>query len=265
MKTIGIIPARYGSTRFPGKPLAEIRGRSMIWHVYQRCLKAKSLDQLLVATDDRRIFDHVTAFGGLAVMTSRKHKSGTDRIAEALGKLGTRKPVLSSTRRAGFRNDSKFEIIINIQGDEPLIDPKAIDLLTKAMSDNKSIEMATLAGSFNDKEDLLSPNTAKVAADAQGYALYFSRAVIPGRRGGALTLSHYLKHIGIYAYRRDTLLKLISWPQSALEKAEKLEQLRALEHGIKIKLINTGYRPQAVDTPADLVRINKALRTQSFT
>jgi len=255
MRTIGIIPARYGSTRFPGKPLADILGRPMIWHVYQSCLKAKSLDKLLVATDDRRIYDCVVAFGGLAVMTSRKHRSGTDRIAEALTK--------SETRR------SEFGTIINIQGDEPLIDPKAIDLLAKAMAGSNKPEMATLAGSFKDKEDLLSPNTAKVVADGRGYALYFSRSVIPGSRTGDFRLSNYRKHIGIYAYRRETLFKLISWPQSALEKAEKLEQLRALEHGVKIKLIKTVYRPQAVDTPSDLFRINKTLtlrtkRTKSF-
>ncbi len=250
MRTIGIIPARYGSTRFPGKPLADIRGRPMIWHVYQRCLKAKSLDQLLVATDDRRIYDCVTDFGGLAVMTSKKHRSGTDRMAEALKKKETR--------------SLRFDVIINIQGDEPLIDPKAIDLLAGAMSGSSKPEMATLVGNFNDKRDLLSPNTAKVVADELGYALYFSRSVIPGSREGVLNLSHYLKHMGIYAYRRDTLLKLISWPQSAMEKAEKLEQLRALEHGIKIKLIKTGYRPLAVDTPADLDRVNKTLRGQSF-
>ena len=247
---LGIIPARYGSTRFPGKPLAEILGRPMIWHVYQRCLKAKYLDQTLVATDDRRIYDCVTDFGGLAMMTSKKHRSGTDRIAEAVQKTEKRK--------------GEFRIIINIQGDEPLIDPKAIDLLAKAMSDDKNTEMATLVGGFQNKEDILSPNTVKVVADDRGYALYFSRSVIPGSREGALRLTNYLKHIGIYAYRRDALLKLISWPQSALEKAEKLEQLRALEHGIKIKLIKTSYRPQAVDTPADLARINKTLRRQSF-
>jgi len=250
MRTIGIIPARYGSTRFPGKPLAKIQGRPMIWHVYQRCLKAKYLDQVLVATDDKRIYDCVLDFGGLAVMTSEKHRSGTDRIAEALTKFETR--------------SSKFGTIINIQGDEPLIDPKTIDLLAKAISEDKNIEMATLVGSFNDRHDLLSANTAKVVADERGNALYFSRSVIPGSRESSFRLSNYLKHIGIYAYRRDILFKLISWPQSGLEKTEKLEQLRALEHGVKIKLIKTGYRPLAVDIPADLARVNKTLRGQSF-
>ena len=222
----------------------------MIWHVYQRCLKAKHLDQILVATDDKRIHDCVLGFGGLAVMTLKKHRSGTDRIAEALTKSETR--------------NSKFGTIINIQGDEPLIDPKAIDLLAKAMSGDKNIEMATLAGSFNDQNDLLSANTAKVVADERGNAMYFSRSVIPGSRASAFRLSIYLKHIGIYAYRRDILFKLISWPQSPLEKTEKLEQLRALEYGVKIKIIKTGYRPQAVDTPADLARVLKTLRGQSF-
>jgi len=250
MRTIGIIPARFGSTRFPGKPLADIRGRPMIWHVYQRCLKAKHLDQVLVATDDKRIYDCVVDFGGLAVMTSRKHRSGTDRIAEALTKIETQ--------------SSKFGTIINIQGDEPLIDPKAIDLLAKAMAGSTQPEMATLVGSFKDKEDLSSPNTAKVVADERGNAMYFSRSVIPGSRGSAFRLSNYLKHIGIYAYRRDILFKIITWPQTAMEKTEKLEQLRALEYGVKIKIIKTGYRPLAVDTPADLARVVKKLRGQSF-
>lgn len=262
--TIGIIPARYGSTRFPGKPLAEIQGRPMIWHVYQRCLKAKYLDQLLVATDDKRIYDCVLGFGGRAVMTSKNHRSGTDRIAEALEKFEIRKPVLRRASLPDFRRDPKFEIIINIQGDEPLIDPKAIDLLAKAMVENQKTEMATLVGSFKDKDDLLSPNTVKVVADYQGFALYFSRSVIPGNREGSRRLSNYLKHIGIYAYRRDTLFKLIAWPQSALEKTEKLEQLRALENGVKIRLIKTAYSPLAVDTPADKARICKILEGQSF-
>jgi len=250
MSIIGIIPARYGSTRFPGKPLAEIRGRPMIWHVYQRCLKAKLLDQLLVATDDKRICQCVSAFGGRAVMTSKKHRSGTDRIAEALTKIET--------------GSSKFGTIINIQGDEPLIDPRAIDLLARAMAEDRSLEMATLVGSFMDEKDLFSPNTAKVAADEEDYALYFSRSVIPGRRGDSFRLFDYLKHIGIYAYRRETLLRLIKCPPSALERIEKLEQLRALGQGIRIKLLKTGYRPLAVDTPEDLARINKMIRNQSF-
>lgn len=183
-------------------------------------------------------------------MTSRKHRSGTDRIAEALTKIET--------------PSSKFGTIINIQGDEPLIDPKAIDLLAKAMAGSTKPEMATLVGSFKDKEDLSSPNTAKVVADGWGNAMYFSRSVIPGSRGKAFRLSNHLKHIGLYAYRRDILFKIISWSQSAMEKAEKLEQLRALEHGIKIKIIKTGYRPLAVDTPADLARVVKKLRGQSF-
>jgi len=240
----------------------------MIWHVYQRCLKAKHLDQILVATDDRRIHDCVLGFGGLAVMTLKKHRSGTDRIAEALAKYESdfAQPSVKLRQTSKAASDRlgklKIEVIVNIQGDEPLIDPKAIDLLAKAMSEDKNIEMATLSGSFNDQDDLLSANTAKVVADERGNALYFSRSVIPGK--GVLKLPNYLKHIGIYAYRRDTLFKLISWPQSDLEKAEKLEQLRALEHGVKIKLIKTSYRPQAVDTPADLARINKTLRRQSF-
>ena len=204
----------------------------------------------MVATDDRRIYDCVSGFDGRAVMTSKKHRSGTDRIAEALTKIETR--------------SLKFGTIVNIQGDEPLIDPKAIDLLAKVMLEDKNLEMATLVGGFKDKEELLSPNTAKVVADDRGSALYFSRAVIPYSRESDLKILTFLKHIGIYAYRRETLFKLISRPQSALEKIEKLEQLRAVECGVKIRLIKTSYHPLAVDTPADLAQINKVLMGQSF-
>jgi 3-deoxy-manno-octulosonate cytidylyltransferase (CMP-KDO synthetase) len=236
MKVLGVIPARYGSTRFPGKPLAMIKGKPMIEHVYRRCLKARMLDSVIVATDDGRIYNCVRNFGGRVMMTSPKHRSGSDRIAEII-------------QRPGYRG---FGIIINIQGDEPLIDPKAIDLLAKGMVSDAKLRMATLAGSFRNSKDLRNPNTVKVACDAEKMALYFSRSVIPFDRGRKAGLKAYLKHIGIYAYRRQTLLDFIHWSQSKLERTEKLEQLRALENGVRIKVIKTTYLPVAVDTPGDL-------------
>jgi 3-deoxy-manno-octulosonate cytidylyltransferase (CMP-KDO synthetase) len=237
MKILGVIPARYGSTRFPGKPLALIKGKPMIQHVYQRCLRARLLDEVAVATDDRRIFDCVEGFGGRAVMTSESHQSGSDRIAEVI-------------RKPGYQG---YGIVINIQGDEPLIDPRAIDRLAGAMLSDPKLQMATLAGSFRDPKDLRSHNTVKIACDEQGLALYFSRSVIPFDRDNKSGLQTYLKHIGIYAYRRKTLTDFVGWPQSRLEKTEKLEQLRALENGVRIKIIKTSYIPVAVDAPGDIV------------
>jgi 3-deoxy-manno-octulosonate cytidylyltransferase (CMP-KDO synthetase) len=236
MKVLGVIPARYGSTRFPGKPLAMIKGKPMIEHVYRRCLKARMLDSVVVATDDRRIYDCVLSFGGRVMMTSPEHCSGSDRIAEVI-------------QRPGYRG---FGIIINIQGDEPLVDPKAVDLLAKGMVSDAKLQMVTLAGSFRNSKDLISPNTVKVVCDAEKMALYFSRSVIPFDRDRKAGLKAYLKHIGIYAYRRQTLLDFIHWSQSKLERTEKLEQLRALENGVRIKVIKTTYLPVAVDTPGDL-------------
>lgn len=242
MKILGVIPARYGSTRFPGKPLALICGKPMIQHVYQRCLKAKMLDEVVVATDDIRIYDCVRGFNGQAVMTAKKHRSGSDRIAEVVGKPQYR----------------GFSVILNIQGDEPLIDPRAINLLAKEMADNPKQPMATLATSFENAADIANPNTAKVVTDARGQALYFSRLPIPFIRDEkAGKAGYFLKHIGLYAYRRNLLIKLTQWPEGRLERLEKLEQLRALENGAGIKVLRTNYSCLSVDSPEDVDQIEK--------
>ena len=245
MKILGVIPARYSSTRFPGKPLAMICGKPMILHVYQRCLKAKMLDEVVVATDDRRIYDCVRAFNGQAVMTSKKHLSGSDRIAEVV-------------RKPQYRG---FNIILNIQGDEPLIDLRAINLLAKDMADNPKQLMATLATYFENAGDIASPNTAKVVTDDQGRALYFSRCPIPFTRDeNAGKARHFLKHIGMYAYRRNFLIKFTQWPEGRLERLEKLEQLRALENGADIKVLRTNYSCLSVDSPGDVGKIERQMK-----
>ncbi|HBE74218.1 MAG TPA: 3-deoxy-manno-octulosonate cytidylyltransferase [candidate division Zixibacteria bacterium] len=240
-RAVGIIPARHGSTRFPGKPLALIGGTPMIQHVWRRAARARLLDGLLVATDDRRIFDCVSGFGGRAVMTSKAHATGTDRLAEALSKLGAR--------------GSRFGIVVNIQGDEPLVAPGAIDALVRRLRRDPAASMATPVCRTRDPEEVLSPNTVKVALDRRGRALYFSRSPIPHfRDGGAGERPLYYKHIGLYAYRRAFLRRFRSWPRGPLERAESLEQLRALEHGAVIAavVLNRGW--PAVDTPDDLKR-----------
>ncbi len=245
MKILGVIPARFGSTRFPGKPLALINGKPMVQHVYQRCLRAKLLDKVVVATDDKRICDCVLGFGGQAVMTSKKHRSGSDRIAELI-------------RKPGYRG---FSIILNIQGDEPLIDPGAIDLLAGEMAGNPKQMMATLATSFENAGDIEKSNTAKVVTDTQGRALYFSRLPIPFiREENAGRVGHYLKHIGMYAYRQNFLIKFTQWPEGRLERMEKLEQLRALENGAAIKVLRTNYRCLAVDSPGDINKIEISIK-----
>jgi 3-deoxy-manno-octulosonate cytidylyltransferase (CMP-KDO synthetase) len=241
-RILGVIPARYGSTRFPGKPLAMIAGRPMIEHVYRRCRRAKLLTDVVVATDDQRIKRCVEGFGGTAVMTSTRHRSGTDRIAEALGKLQIR--------------NYKFQIVINIQGDEPQISPRAIDQLARAMLADPRLGMATLAAPFTDRRELASPDTVKIAVDKEGYALYFSRAIIPVcREPASFDLRHYRKHIGMYAFRADVLQRFTAWPAGRLENLEKLEQLRALERGLRIRVISTSHSSPSVDTPADLRRL----------
>jgi len=249
MKTLGVIPARYGSTRFPGKPLALIAGRPMIQHVYQRCLKARTLDRVVVATDDRRIYDCIRSFNGQAVMSSARHKSGSDRIAEIIEKTGYR----------------GFDIIINIQGDEPLIDHKAIDLLAKSMKAEKNVQMATLASDFNSRQEIDDPNTAKIVTDIKGNALYFSRSPIPFiRETKKAEVRSYLKHIGMYAYRRDFLLQFTKWEEGRLESMEKLEQLRALENGVNIKVLYTKYNSLSVDTPDDIMAVEKYLKAGGY-
>ena len=249
-RILGVIPARYGSTRFPGKPLALIAGRPMIEHVYRRCRRAALLSDVVVATDDARIMRCVAGFGGTAVMTSTRHRSGTDRIAEAIQKFEIR--PLDFARG----DNTKIGIVINIQGDEPLVSPRAIDRLAQAMIDDPRMEMATLAARFRDRGELVSPNTVKIAVDKGGYALYFSRAIIPFyREPASFDLCNYRKHIGIYAYRADFLEQFTAWPPGRLEQIEKLEQLRALEHGVRIRVVFTKHHSPAVDTPDDLRRL----------
>jgi 3-deoxy-manno-octulosonate cytidylyltransferase (CMP-KDO synthetase) len=236
----GIIPARYASSRFPGKPLAIIGSKPMIRLVYEQAVK--SLDVVCVATDDRRIYDAVTGFGGKVVMTSPDHLSGTDRCAEAAELLNR-------------EIDRKADVIINIQGDEPFIRPEQIELL-KSCFEDKDADIATLIRKVNSGEDIFNPNQPKVIVDARGFALYFSRAAIPYIRGAEMkewSSRHvFYKHIGIYAYRSATLKELTRLDASSLEKAESLEQNRWLENGFRIKTAVTQWENIGIDTPEDL-------------
>ncbi len=233
-----IIPARYSSTRLPGKPLADIAGKPMIWHVYQRCIKANNIDKVLVATDDARVFSAVEKFSGNACMTSTHHKSGTDRLAEVA------------------QMQPKFDIIVNVQGDEPLIDFNLIDDLVDSLKNDDTAVMAT-AKTVLKEDEYDEPSVVKVLTDANDNALYFSRSLIPYPRNKEEFVAY--KHIGIYAYKRDFLLKFASMPQSTLEKTESLEQLRALENGYKIKVITTNAICIGVDTKEDLQKVNEII------
>jgi 3-deoxy-manno-octulosonate cytidylyltransferase (CMP-KDO synthetase) len=236
----GIIPARYASTRFPGKPLAIIKGKPMIQRVYEQA--SLTLDELYVATDDLRIHDAVLSFGGRAVMTSADHQSGTDRCAEAAAKIGSMK-------------DTEADVVINIQGDEPFIRPEQIELLISCFAD-KSVEIATLVRKAEPGEDITNPNHPKVVLDMLGNAIYFSRSVIPYFRDAKISewtrMHTFYKHIGLYAYRTGTLNKITSLSPSSLEKAESLEQNRWLENGYKIRTAVTGWKSVCIDTPGDL-------------
>ena len=242
MKILGIIPARYASVRFPGKPLADIGGKSMIRRVYEKASAAKQLHQVIVATDHQDIFKHVTEFGGEALLTAEHHQSGTDRCREAVDAL---------------RED--FDFVINIQGDEPFIDPQQIDALASFLTSDTDI--ATQAKIMKRREELQSPYTAKVVLNTCCEALFFSRQPIPFLRDYApeTWLEHhtFYKHIGIYAYRTDVLRCIADLPVSALEKAEKLEQLRWLENGYRIRVNITEYESMGIDTPEDLERAKK--------
>lgn len=244
-RAIGIIPARYGSTRFPGKPLALIAGRPMIEHVWRRASRARLLDQLAVATDDPGIFDCVRAFGGLAVMTSKCHATGTDRIAEAVKKLENR--------------NSRFEIVVNIQGDEPMVEPRAIDALVRKLKQEPGADMATPVCPLKNPREAGDPNTVKVALDLKGRAIYFSRWPIPYHRQKKDRGILFYKHIGIYAYRRRFLDKFRGWRRGPLERAESLEQLRALENGAAIAAVVVPRGWPAVDTPDDLARVGRLM------
>ena len=245
MQTIVIIPSRYGSTRFEGKPLYLINEKPMIQHVYERSRQASKIDDVLVATDDQRIVDAVRAFGGKAVMTSEKNRSGTDRIAEAADIIGL-KPD---------------DIVINVQGDQPLMDPRCLDQLVAPFYDEPGLKMSTLAFRIVREREITDPKDVKVTFDNRGYALYFSRASIPLARDPG-TQHATFKHLGFYAYTRNFLEIYKNLEESTLEVVEKLEQLRALEHGYRIKVVVTPYDSPEVDLPEDIPRIEKLMRGQ---
>jgi 3-deoxy-manno-octulosonate cytidylyltransferase (CMP-KDO synthetase) len=250
MKITAVIPARYASTRFPGKALAEIDGRPMIQHVYERTVQSKLVSRVIVATDDQRIVDAVSAFGGQSIMTSPDHETGTDRLAEVA---------------AGLDSD----IIVNVQGDEPLIDPGMIDQALQPFLVEADLQMGTVKTRIKCLHDFLSPNVVKVVTDARGDALYFSRSPLPFFRDKWKDLKDEsfccgkllcYKHVGMYVYRRDFLLKFAAMPPTFLEISEKLEQLRAIENGIKIRVVETEFESIGVDTPEDLIKAQEQFR-----
>lgn len=241
-RTAIIIPARWGSTRFPGKPLHVIAGKPLIQHVWERCSAAADVDQIIIATDDTRILEAAFSFGAEVALTSSKHPTGTDRIAEIA------------------KNLSSTDILLNVQGDEPFLDPKLVTRLIKALKADRRAQMATAACPL-DPADLDNPNVVKVVCDLDGDALYFSRSPIPFDRDGD-ALPARLRHIGIYAYRRSFLLEFVKKKQTPLERSEKLEQLRPLEHGARIRVLTTPTVGPGVDTPADALAAEKLLRSR---
>jgi 3-deoxy-manno-octulosonate cytidylyltransferase (CMP-KDO synthetase) len=242
LDVVAVIPARFASTRFPGKPLADIDGRPMIEHVYRRVQASPIVTRVIVATDDLRIATRVKAFGGQVKLTSIDHQSGTDRLAEVAVGLAC-------------------DIVVNVQGDEPLLDPRAIDELIAPFAD-PTVVMTTLYRRIKDPAEFLNPNVVKVVLDRAGFALYFSRAPIPYLRDERGWPPQFA-HVGVYAYRRQALLVLAALEQTPLERAESLEQLRALEHGIRIRAVETSYDSIGVDTPEDLETVRRLLTTTS--
>lgn len=244
---IGIIPARYTSTRFPGKPLVDIAGKTMIQRVYEQASKAKSLSKVVVATDDERIADEVKRFGGEFAFTAAHHQSGTDRCAEVIETL------------------TGYDIVINIQGDEPFIEPAQIDLLASCFNEEK-VQLATLIKSIQSQESIYNPNSPKVVIDVNGRAMYFSRSPIPFIRNGESDVwaekHQFYKHIGIYGYRTEALKAITKLPPSSLEIAESLEQLRWIENGFYIQTKVTDLETVAIDTPEDLFKLNKLLKAE---
>lgn len=244
MRFIALIPARFASTRFPGKPLAMLGGKSVIQRVYEQV--SRVVDETYVATDDKRIYDAVEAFGGKVVMTRSDHKSGTDRIEEAAEKIG-----------------GDFDVVVNVQGDEPFIQASQIETVCHCF-DDPTTQIATLGKPFgNDMDAIGNPNSPKIVVDKKGFALYFSRSIIPFVRGVDSeewpSAYPFLKHLGLYAYRREVLREVTQLPQGVLEKAESLEQLRWLENGYKIRVGLTDIETVGIDTPADLERAEKFL------
>ncbi|XEC95263.1 3-deoxy-manno-octulosonate cytidylyltransferase [Paenibacillus tarimensis] len=238
LKTIAIIPARYASTRFPGKPLVDIQGISMIERVYRNVEKARNIDEVWVATDDGRIEDKVLSFGGKCIMTSTTHQTGSDRIAEAIEKL-------------------RADVVVNVQGDEPLIEGDVLEQLVEPFVNDQQLKMSTLKTKIVDSEEVQDPNVVKVITDETGKAIYFSRSPIPYNRDNR-TIT-YFKHIGVYAYRYDFLSEYVKMKQTPLEIAESLEQLRVIENGIQIQVVETDHKFISVDTPSDLDKVNDFL------
>jgi 3-deoxy-manno-octulosonate cytidylyltransferase (CMP-KDO synthetase) len=251
-KAVGIIPARWGSTRFPGKALHSIAGKPLLKHVWQRCCRAKSLDSVVVATDDMRIASAAFEWGAEVALTSPKHGSGTNRVAEVA------------------RKTKQFAFVVNIQGDEPLIDPRLIDKLVQKLRSDPKVGVVTAAHPFKNPVDAFSPHQVKVVLDLCGNALYFSRAPIPAPRNDGFSVvmsarpqrgrrSLFLRHQGIYGFRRETLLQFVRWKPSPLERAESLEQLRALENGVKVHVLVTAIGSPGIDTPEDATALEQKL------
>ena len=238
-KVAVIIPARFGSTRFPGKPLHPIAGKPLLQHVWERCQRAKGIEEIVVATDDMRIAEAAFGFGAEVALTSAKHRSGTDRCAEV------------AKRMRGIAH------VINVQGDEPLIDPTLVSKLAKTLTGDKSVQMITAANVFAEGDDVTNPNAVKVVLDRAGDALYFSRSPIPFVRDAQVTA--YYRHQGIYGYSTNFLLQFVKWRPGLLERSEQLEQLRALENGAKIRVVITKYASIGVDTPADVAAVEPLL------
>ena len=238
-RAVGIIPARWSSTRFPGKPLHPIAGKPLLRRVWERCLKAKKLNSLIIATDDMRIAQPAFDWGAEVALTSPKHQSGTDRVAEVARKM------------------KQFAFVINIQGDEPLIDPHLVDRLVEKLRSDRHIDMVTAAHPFENPGEAFSPQQVKVIVDASRRALYFSRAAIPFPRNPSKI--KYLRHQGIYGFRRNALLQFVRWKQGPLERAESLEQLRALENGVNVHVLLTTHGSPGVDTPTDAETLGRKL------
>ena len=243
-KVVVVIPARYASVRFPGKPLAEIAGKPMIQHVVERVREAERKPRIVVATEDARILEAAKAFGVEAILTRADHKTGTDRVAEVATHI-------------------QADIYINVQGDEPLIDPGTIDGVIEVMAEDEEIQLATPCAAITRQQDIMDPNVVKAVLDFDGNALYFSRAPIPWVRDtGAKVAARHTKHIGLYGYRRGALLEFPTLPPGELERVEQLEQLRWLENGFKIRVVESDYDAIAVDVPGDIEKVEKRLASQ---
>jgi 3-deoxy-manno-octulosonate cytidylyltransferase (CMP-KDO synthetase) len=239
-----VIPSRYAAVRLPGKPLVSIAGKPMIQHVWERVSRATKLAKVVVATDDERIRAAVKAFGGEAIMTRSDHRSGTDRVAEVAVA-------------------AHADIFINVQGDEPLVAPEAVDALVEAIAEDETVQLATLAVPLQNPKDIMDPNIVKVVLDFNGDALYFSRAPIPWVRDTASSVhARHLKHLGLYAYRREALLDYRTLPPGDLERVEQLEQLRWMENGYKMRVAETEHDAVSVDVPEDVARVEKLIRAE---